>query len=119
MTASGLSFSIAAKAVSNSALLLILIGWIAVPVALPPSSSEQGTHRATLVAAARLDPDRRDRAVTQLLDQFSPATDVVRHPRAVSFRQDHNVQTIFRHVDSAKREHLRIPSLLMRARAQA
>ena len=48
----------------------------------------------------------------------SLASDVVRHRRALSFGQDHHVQTIFRHVDSAKREHLRIPSLLMRARAQ-
>src|SRR4030095_11967823 len=68
---------------------------------------------------ACLDADRRDRAATQLLDQFSPASDVVRHRRALSFGQDHHVQTIFRHVDSAKREHLRIPSLLMRARALA
>src|SRR5215471_10458304 len=36
MTASGRSFSIAAKAVSNSSLLLILIALIVVPVASPP-----------------------------------------------------------------------------------
>jgi hypothetical protein len=37
------------------------------------------------------------------------------------FGQDHDVQTILRHIDTAKREHchLRIPFLLMRARARA
>jgi len=44
---------------------------------------------------------------------------VVRHRRGVLVGQHHHVQTILRHVDSAKREHLRIPSLLMRARALA
>jgi hypothetical protein len=36
-------------------------------------------------------------------------------------RQHHDVEAIFRHIDSAKREHshLRTPSLLMGARAQA
>src|SRR2546425_117139 len=48
-----------------------------------------------------------------------PAGWVVRHRRGVLVGQHHHVQTILRHVDSAKREHLRIPSLLMRARALA
>jgi tripartite-type tricarboxylate transporter receptor subunit TctC len=39
----------------------------------------------------------------------------------VLLRQHHNVQAILRHIDTAEREHshLRIPCLLMRARAQA
>src|SRR5262249_49854733 len=41
------------------------------------------------------------------------------HRRALLLGQTDDVQTILRHVDSAKREHLRNPSLLMRARAQA
>jgi hypothetical protein len=53
------------------------------------------------------------------LDERSPATGVIRHRTALLLEQHHDVQTILRHVDSAKREHLRIPSLLMRARAHA
>ena len=82
---------------------------------------EQGTHDTTLVAAARLDPDRRDREAAQLLDQLGPAGGVITHRRALLLGQDHDVQTILRHIDTAKREHchLRIPFLLMRARARA
>src|SRR6185312_12589769 len=48
MMASGRSLSIAAKALSNSSLLLILIGLIAVPVASPPSwiCSRKGLEKA-------------------------------------------------------------------------
>jgi hypothetical protein len=53
------------------------------------------------------------------LDERGPATGVIRHRTALLLEQHHDVQTILRHVDSAKREHLRIPSLLMRARAHA
>src|SRR5262249_5878107 len=69
--------------------------------------------------AASFDADRCDREAAQLLDQYRPAGWVVRHRRGVLVGQHYNVQTILRHVDSAKREHLRIPSLLMRARAVA
>src|SRR5256886_6512456 len=79
----------------------------------------QRAHGTTLVAAASLDADRCDREAAQLLDQYRPAGWVVRHRRGVLVGQHHHVQTILRHVDSAKREHLRIPSLLMRARALA
>jgi hypothetical protein len=82
---------------------------------------EQGPHDATLVASARLDPDRCDRGAAQLLDQLGPTDGVIAYRRALLLGQDHDVQTIFRHIDTAKRErcHLRIPFLLMRARAQA
>ena len=41
-------------------------------------------------------------------------------PRSHSMGQHHHVQTILRHVDSTKAlNHLRVPSLLMRARALA
>src|SRR5262249_16139489 len=73
----------------------------------------------TPVAAASLDADRCDREAAQLLDQYRPAGWVVRHRRGVLVGQHHHVQTILRHDDSTKREHLRIPSLLMRARALA
>ena len=75
----------------------------------------------TLVATARLDADSRDREAAQLLDQLGPAGGVIGHRRALLLGQHHDVQTILRHVDTAKRKHchLRIPSLLMRARAQA
>src|SRR5262249_20923370 len=82
---------------------------------------EQSTHDATLVTAACFDPDRRDREATQLLNQFGPACGVITHRAALFIGQDHHVQTIPRHVDTAEREHshLRIPFLLMRARARA
>src|SRR5215216_3617246 len=57
--------------------------------------------------------------IAQPLDQRGPAAGVIRHRTALLRGQHHDVQAILRHVDSAKREHLRIPSLLMRARAQA
>src|SRR5215468_8111454 len=55
----------------------------------------------------------------QALNQICPTGSVVAHLTALLLGQHDDVQTILRHVDSAKREHLRIPSLLMRARAQA
>src|SRR5262245_10691136 len=83
------------------------------------SCCEQRAHNTTLIPAARLEPDCHDREVSQPLDERGPATGVIRHRTALLLGQHHDVQTIFRHVDSAKREHLRIPSLLMRARAHA
>src|SRR5262249_20234311 len=83
------------------------------------AGGEQGACNTTLVAAARLDADPRDRAPTQALNQICPTGSVVAHRTALLLGQHDDVQTILRHVDSAKREHLRIPSLLMRARAQA
>jgi hypothetical protein len=49
-----------------------------------------------------------------------PRSGVITHRRALLLGQHHDVQTILRHIDTAEREHchLRIPSLLMRARAQ-
>src|SRR5262245_11061146 len=82
---------------------------------------EQRAHDTTLVASASLKSDRRDRGAAQLLDQFGPAGGIVADRRALLLGQYHNVQTILRHIDAGEREHchLRIPSLLMRARAQA
>src|SRR3954447_5290936 len=82
---------------------------------------EQRPHGTTLVTAARLDADRRDREAAQLLDQLGPAGGVVRHRRALLLGQHHDVQPILRHIDTTKRKHchLRIPFLLMRARAPA
>src|SRR6516225_9901868 len=59
MTASGRSFSIAAKAVSNSSLLLILIALIVVPVASPPSwiCSRKGLEKASVAFASRFGGD--------------------------------------------------------------
>src|SRR5262249_44156610 len=65
--------------------------------------------------------DRRDGEATQLLHQLGPAVDIITHRQALLVGQHHDVELIFRYIDSAKREdcHLRIPSLLMRARARA
>src|SRR5436309_8838365 len=54
MMASGRSLSIAAKALSSSSLLLILIGLIAVPVASPPSwiCSRKGLEKGSVALAS-------------------------------------------------------------------
>src|SRR5262249_55411423 len=83
------------------------------------AGGEQRTYDATLVTATRLQADRRDQAAAQSLDQIGPTRPVVTHRRALLLGQHNDVQTILRDINSAKREHLRIPSLLMRARAQA
>jgi len=82
---------------------------------------EQGTEDSALVAAARLDADGRDAQATQALYQFGPACRVVADPEALALGQQHHVQAVARHVDPTMRKvrHLRIPSLLMRARALA
>src|SRR5689334_12592171 len=53
--------------------------------------------------------------------QLGPTSRVIAHRESLLLRQHHDVETLFRHVDVTKREHrhLRIPSLLMRARTQA
>jgi hypothetical protein len=73
------------------------------------------------VASARLETNRRDRQTAQPRHELGPTGRVIAHRDASLFRQHHDVEAIFRHIDSAKREHsrLRTPSLLMRARAQA
>ena len=50
-----------------------------------------------------------------------PAGGIVSHRKEPALRQHHHVQAVLRHVNAAigKLFHLRIPSLLMRARAQA
>ena len=59
--------------------------------------------------------------VASRLAQLGATCRVIAHREALLSRQHHDVEAIFRHIDSAKREHshLRTPSLLMRARAQA
>jgi hypothetical protein len=82
---------------------------------------EQGTHDASFVAARRFDADRSDRVAPRLLDHFAPADWIITDRQALLVGQHHEIETILGHIDSAKREHghLRIPSLLMRARARA
>jgi hypothetical protein len=80
---------------------------------------KQGSHRAAFVPSARLQTDCRDREAAQPFDQFGPTGCVIAYREALLLRQHHDVQTILRHIDSANRLHLRIPFLLMRARAQA
>src|SRR5262252_6973424 len=74
MTASGRSFSIAAKAVSNSSLLLILIALIVVPVASPPSwiCSRKGLEKAS-VALARAVTRRADGSKSRISCTLLPA----------------------------------------------
>jgi len=75
----------------------------------------------TDVSTRGLETDRRDGKAAQLLHQLGPAIDVITHRQALLLGQHHDVEPILRYIDSAKREHchLRIPSLLMRARALA
>src|SRR5438445_11138297 len=82
---------------------------------------KQGPDDTTFVATTCLDADRSYRGSARLLDQFGPAGGVIAHRRTLLVGQHRDVQTILRHVDTTEREHchLRIPSLLMRARAQA
>ena len=85
------------------------------------SGREQGTDDATLVTAARLKANCGDCERVQPCDQLGPAGGVVTHRKEPALRQHHHVQAVLRHVNAAigKLFHLRIPSLLMRARAQA
>jgi hypothetical protein len=82
---------------------------------------KQRAHDAALITTTRFDSDGRDRKTAQTLDQLGPTGGVIAHRKAFLVWQHHNVQTVLRHIDSAVGEHwhLRIPSLLMRARAQA
>ena len=85
------------------------------------SGREQGTDDATLVTAARLEANCGDCERAQPCDQLDPAGGVVTHRKEPPLRQHYDVQAVLRHVNAAigKLFHLRIPSLLMRARAQA
>ena len=85
------------------------------------SRREQGTNDAALVTTARLKADRIDCEWAQSYDQLSPTRRVVAHRKAQPLGQQQNVQTVLRHINATKGKlcHLRIPSLLMRARAQA
>src|SRR6516162_5624193 len=85
------------------------------------SRREQGTDDSALVTTARLKANCGDCERAQPYDQLGPAGCVVTYRKEPPLRQHHHVQAVLRHVDTAKREHghLRIPSLLMRARALA
>src|SRR5262249_43629055 len=85
------------------------------------SRREQGTDDSALVTTARLKANCGDCERAQPCDQLGPAGCVVTYRKEPPLRQHHHVQAVLRHVDTAKREHghLRIPSLLMRARALA
>ena len=85
------------------------------------SSCQQGTDDATLVTTARLKTNRSGCEWAQPFDQLSPTRRVIADRKAQTLRQQQNVQTVLRNVNATKGKlcHLRIPSLLMRARAQA
>jgi hypothetical protein len=85
------------------------------------SRREQGTNDAALVTTARLKANRRDCEWAQPYDQLGPTRRVVAHRKAQPLGQQQNVQTVLRHIDATigKLCHLRIPFLLMRARALA
>src|SRR5262249_2829211 len=81
MTASGRSFSVAAKAPSNSSLLLILTGLIVVPVASPASwtFSRKGLEKGSVGHAAcrwQQLPDEFDAFAGQLGGYASDAGDI-------------------------------------------
>jgi hypothetical protein len=85
------------------------------------SRREQGTNDAALVTTARLKTNRSGCEWAQPYDQLNPTRRVVAHRKAQPLGQQQNVQTVLRHINATKGKlcHLRIPSLLMRARAQA
>ena len=85
------------------------------------SGREQRTDDAALVTTARLKANRRDREWAQPYNQLGPTGRVVAYRKAQPLGQQQNVQTVLRHINATKGKlcHLRIPSLLMRARAQA
>src|ERR1700730_10929961 len=80
MTASGRSFSIDAKAVSSSSLLLILTGLIVVPVASPPSfiCSRKGLEKGS-VALARAITRRAHGSISRISCTLSPAISGLGH----------------------------------------
>src|SRR6516162_5882953 len=86
MMASGRSLSIAAKALSNSSLLLILIGLIVVPVASPPSSicSRKGLEKGS-VALARAVTRRADGSMSRINWTLLPASSAVTLAMPVTF----------------------------------
>jgi hypothetical protein len=68
MTASGRSFSIDAKALSNSSGLLILTGLIVVPVASPPSfiCSRKGLEKGSVALARAVTANWNGRLTAEL-----------------------------------------------------
>src|SRR6202030_524103 len=86
MIASGRSLSIAAKALSNSSLLPILIGLIAVPVASPPSwiCSRKGLEKGS-VALARAATQHADGSMSRISWTLLPASSAVTLAIPVTF----------------------------------
>src|SRR6266700_3434528 len=86
MTASGRSFSIDAKAVSSSSLLLILTGLIVVPVASPPSfiCSRKGLEKGS-VALARAVTRRAHGSISRISCTLLPASSAVAEAIPVTF----------------------------------
>src|SRR5262245_25370634 len=86
MMASGRSLSIAAKELSNSSLLLILMGVIAVPVASPPSwiCSRKGLEKGS-VALARAVTRRADGSMSRINWTLLPASSAVTLAMPVTF----------------------------------
>ena len=84
-------------------------------------SREQDAHHTTFVASACFETDRCNRKAAQLLGELGPTGRIIAHRPTSLFRQHYYIQTILRHIDTAEgnRSHLRIPFLLIRARAQA
>ena len=84
------------------------------------SGRKQGTDDAALVITARLKANRRGCECVQPYDQLGPSRGVVADRKAQPLRQQQNVQTVLRHINATKGEfcHLRIPTLLIRARAR-
>src|SRR5215207_9493122 len=85
------------------------------------AGGEQGANDAALVAAARLEPDRREGQAAQPRGERAPACLVVADREPCGLRQQQHVEPVLRHVDSTEAllYHTRVPSLLMRARALA
>src|SRR6476660_3946685 len=76
----------AAKALSNSSLLLILIGWIAVPVASPPNwiCSRKGLEKGS-VALARAVTRRADGSMSRINWTHLPDSSAVTLAMPVTF----------------------------------
>src|SRR5262249_4976238 len=83
--------------------------------------SQQDADNPAFVSATGFDADRSNAQATQPPNQLGPAGSAIWDREAASVGQQQHIQAVLRYRDTAMQKllHLRIPSLLMRARALA